>query len=300
MTADGDTLWLVSEQANTLTHLDARTGRVLGRAAGAAAGQPVRGRGRRRRRLDRQPRQPQPQPRPAGAAGRQAHARGADVPGLARRHRPRREPHRGVGDERARLVGHPAGQGERRAARRSSVGAAPKGVAVGGGLVWVANSGDGHRERHPHRRRHRPRRPGVGGRRAAAHRVRRRRRVGLAARHVRGRPRRPQPGDDRAGADRGEPVRAGVRRRPAVRGEPVRRRGAGRQRRREQSREVARRAPPRPRGVLPGDADDAPAGDREGAVPRRSRSNFAGGPMVQAAVELRRSSLAPRHTQSTS
>jgi streptogramin lyase len=142
MTADGDTVWLVSEQSNTLTHLDARTGRVMGEPQELPPGNPfavaadddavwVGSRGSRNRnpvqqvlRIDKRTRAVKPYPVSRGvidlAVSRTAvwitNARGSSVTRLAKE----------SGEERT--IG---------------VGAAPKGVAVGAGLVWVANSGDG-------------------------------------------------------------------------------------------------------------------------------------------------------------
>jgi hypothetical protein len=142
MTADGDTLWLVSEQSNTLTHLDARTGRVLGAPQELPPGNPfavgadddsvwVGSRGSRNRnpiqqvlRIDKRTRDVKAFPVSRGvvdlAVSRTAvwvtNARGRSVTRLAK------------GDGGQRTI---------------AVGDAPKGIAVGAGIVWVANSGDG-------------------------------------------------------------------------------------------------------------------------------------------------------------
>jgi protein kinase-like protein len=142
MTADGDTLWLVSEQSNTLTHVDARTGKLLGTPQELPPGNPfavaadgdavwVGSRGSRNRnpvqqvlRVDKRTRQVKAYPVSRGvvdlAVSRTAvwvtNARGSSVTRLAK------------GDGGQRTIG---------------VGREPKGIAVGAGLVWVANSGDG-------------------------------------------------------------------------------------------------------------------------------------------------------------
>ena len=142
MTADGDTLWLVSEQSNTLTHLDARTGRLLGEPQELPPGNPfavaadgdavwIGSRGSRNRnpvqqvlRVDKGDRSVTATPVSRGvidiAVSRTAvwvtNARGSSVTRIAK------------GDGAQRTIG---------------VGGAPKGIAVGAGLVWVANSGDG-------------------------------------------------------------------------------------------------------------------------------------------------------------
>jgi DNA-binding beta-propeller fold protein YncE len=142
LTADGDTLWLVSEESNTLTHLDARTGAVLGRPQELPPGNPfavgadadaiwVGSRGSRNRnpvqqvlRIDKRTRAVRSFPVPRGvidlAVSRTAvwvtNARGSSVTRLDK----------ATDDQRTIRVGQ-----------------APKGVAVGAGLVWVANSGDG-------------------------------------------------------------------------------------------------------------------------------------------------------------
>ena len=142
MTSDGDTVWLVSEQSNTLTHLDARTGRVMGEPQELPPGNPfavaadddavwIGSRGSRNRnpvqqvlRIDKRTRAVKTFPVSRGvidlAVSRTAvwitNARGSSVTRLAKE----------SGEERT-----------------VQVGAAPKGVAVGAGLVWVANSGDG-------------------------------------------------------------------------------------------------------------------------------------------------------------
>jgi streptogramin lyase len=142
MTSDGDTVWLVSEQSNTLTHLDARTGRVMGEPQELPPGNPfavaadddavwIGSRGSRNRnpvqqvlRIDKRTRAVKTYPVSRGvidlAVSRTAvwitNARGSSVTRLAKE----------SGEERT-----------------IPVGAAPKGVAVGAGLVWVANSGDG-------------------------------------------------------------------------------------------------------------------------------------------------------------
>ncbi len=142
MTSDGDTVWLVSEQSNTLTHLDARTGRVMGEPQELPPGNPfavaadddavwIGSRGSRNRnpvqqvlRIDKRTRAVKTYPVSRGvidlAVSRTAvwitNARGSSVTRLAKE----------SGEERTIPVGD-----------------APKGVAVGAGLVWVANSGDG-------------------------------------------------------------------------------------------------------------------------------------------------------------
>jgi hypothetical protein len=142
MTADGDTLWLVSEQSNTLTHVDATSGRLLGEPQELPPGNPfavaadgdaiwVGSRGSRNRnpiqqvlRIDKGTRQVKSFPVSRGvidlAVSRTAvwitNTRGSSVTRLAK------------GDGTQRTIG---------------VGDAPKGIAVGAGLVWVANSGDG-------------------------------------------------------------------------------------------------------------------------------------------------------------
>jgi DNA-binding beta-propeller fold protein YncE len=142
MTADGDTIWLVSEESNTLTHMDARTGVVLGEPQKLPPGNPfavgadedavwVGSRASRARnpiqqvlRIDKKTRRPQAFPVPRGvidlAVSRTAvwitNARGSSVTRLDK------------ADGTQRTI---------------DVGDAPKGIAVGGGLVWVANSGDG-------------------------------------------------------------------------------------------------------------------------------------------------------------
>ena len=142
MTSDGDTVWLVSEQSNTLTHLDARTGRVMGEPQVLPPGNPfavaadddavwIGSRGSRNRnpvqqvlRVDKRTREVKTFPVSRGvidiAVSRTAvwvtNARGSSVTRLAKE----------SGEERTIQVGD-----------------APKGVAVGAGLVWVANSGDG-------------------------------------------------------------------------------------------------------------------------------------------------------------
>jgi DNA-binding beta-propeller fold protein YncE len=142
MTSDGDTVWLVSEQSNTLTHLDARTGRVMGEPQELPPGNPfavaadddavwIGSRGSRNRnpvqqvlRIDKRTRAVKTYPVSRGvidlAVSRTAvwitNARGSSVTRLAKE----------SGEERMIPVGN-----------------APKGVAVGAGLVWVANSGDG-------------------------------------------------------------------------------------------------------------------------------------------------------------
>ncbi len=140
--ADGDTVWLVSEQSNTLTHLDGATGRLLGEPQELPPGNPfavaadddavwVGSRGSRNRnpvqqvlRIDKRTRAVQAFPVSRGvidiAVSRTAvwvtNARGSSVTRLAK-----------DGGEQ----------------RTIPVGSAPKGIAVGAGLVWVANSGDG-------------------------------------------------------------------------------------------------------------------------------------------------------------
>jgi hypothetical protein len=140
--ADGDTLWLVSEQENTLTHLDARTGLVLGQPQELPPGNPfavaadddhvwVGSRGSRNRnpvqqvlRIAKQGRDVRSFTMPRGvidlAVSRTAvwvtNARGSSVTRL----------------DKSTLQ-----------QRTIEVGSAPKGIAVGAGLVWVANSGDG-------------------------------------------------------------------------------------------------------------------------------------------------------------
>jgi len=142
MTSDGDTVWLVSEQSNTLTHLDARTGRVMGEPQELPPGNPfavaadddavwIGSRASRNRnpvqqvlRIDKRTRAVKTYPVSRGvidlAVSRTAvwitNARGSSVTRLAK---------------------------ESGAERTVQVGEAPKGVAVGAGLVWVANSGDG-------------------------------------------------------------------------------------------------------------------------------------------------------------
>jgi len=142
--ADGDTLWLVSEQENTLTHVDARTGLVLGQPQDLPPGNPfavaadedhvwVGSRGSRNRnpvqqvvriaKDDRTSVRSFPISRGVIdlAVSRTAvwvtNARGSSVTRLDKE--------------------DPARQ------RTIEVGAGPKGIAVGAGLVWVANSGDG-------------------------------------------------------------------------------------------------------------------------------------------------------------
>jgi len=142
MAADGDSLWLVSEQSNTLTHLDARTGRLLGEPQKLPPGNPfavaadgdavwIGSRGSRNRnpvqqvlRVDKGSRSVTATPVSRGvidiAVSRTAvwvtNARGSSVTRIAK------------DDGAQRTIG---------------VGGAPKGIAVGAGLVWVANSGDG-------------------------------------------------------------------------------------------------------------------------------------------------------------
>jgi hypothetical protein len=142
MTADGDTIWLVSEQSNTLTHLNAATGAVLGEPQKLPPGNPfavgadadhvwVGSRASRNRnpvqqilRVDKRTREVREYPVSRGvidlAVSRTAvwvtNARGSSVTRLDK------------------------AEGSQ---RTIDVGDAPKGIAVGGGLVWVANSGDG-------------------------------------------------------------------------------------------------------------------------------------------------------------
>jgi hypothetical protein len=143
MTADGSSLWLVSEQSDTLTRVDARTGRVVGTPLVLPPGNPfavaadgtsvwVGSRGSRNR-------NPVQQVLKVDKASMRVTAeipvsRGViDV---------------AVGDD-AVWVTNTRGSSVTRIAKRTAqqqeirVGSQPKGVAVGGGGVWVANSGDG-------------------------------------------------------------------------------------------------------------------------------------------------------------
>jgi DNA-binding beta-propeller fold protein YncE len=142
MTADGDTIWLVSEESNTLTHLNARTGTLLGEPQKLPPGNPfavgadedhvwVGSRASRNRnpvqqvlRIDKHGRAVKAFPVSRGvidlAVSRTAvwitNSRGSSVTRLDK------------ADGTQRTIG---------------VGDAPKGITVGGGVVWVANSGDG-------------------------------------------------------------------------------------------------------------------------------------------------------------
>ena len=296
MTADGDTVWLVSEQSNTLTHLDARTGRVMGEPQELPPGNPfavaadddavwIGSRGSRNRnpvqqvlRIDKGTRAVKTFPVSRGvidlAVSRTAvwvtNARGSSVTRLAKE----------SGDERTIQVGD-----------------APKGVAVGAGLVWVANSGDGtvsviRSEGSTDR----VGQVSVGagpqliayGDGGAWVSLRDTSEVVRVDR---------SPADDGAGEDRGEPVRAGVRGRPAVRGEPVRRRGAGRQRVVRSRRSRSRSSSPAWMCSQVTRTTLQPAIVRARSL-ARSRSNL---PWFECSLlSSSTMSLASRHTQSTS
>jgi streptogramin lyase len=142
VSADGDSLWLVSEESNTLTRLDVRTGRLRGTPKPLPPGNPfavgadaeavwVGSRGSRNRnpiqqvlRVDKRTGEVRAFPVPRGvidlAVSRTAvwvtNARGSSVTRLDK------------ATEQQRTI---------------QVGAGPKGIAVGAGLVWVANSADG-------------------------------------------------------------------------------------------------------------------------------------------------------------